>query len=98
MGYNGFIPGASHKSRIVDGHEQSIIHSEINAIGDCAKRGTSLDESTIYITHYPCINCFRSIASCGIKNVIYLDNYNNNLMVEELANDAKIIIKCLLSY
>jgi dCMP deaminase len=98
MGYNGFIPGASHKSRIVDGHEQAIIHSEINAIGDCAKRGTSLDESTIYITHYPCINCFRSIASCGIKNVIYLDNYNNNLMVEELANDAKIIIKCLLSY
>ena len=95
MGYNGFIPGAPHTSRIVNEHEQSTIHSEINAIGDCARRGTSLDESVIYITHYPCINCFRSIASCGIKEVIYLDDYNNNQIVKELANDAKITIKKL---
>lgn len=93
MGYNGFIPGAPHTSRIIDGHEQSTIHSEINAIGDCAKRGTSLDGSVIYITHYPCINCFRSIASCGIREIIYLDDYNNNLIVEELATDSNIKIK-----
>jgi dCMP deaminase len=97
MGYNGFIPGAPHTSRIIDGHEQSTIHSEINAIGDCAKRGTSLDGSVIYITHYPCINCFRSIASCGIKEIIYLDDYNNNLIVEELANDSNIKIKKLIN-
>ena len=42
MGYNGFIPGAPHISRVKDNHEQSIIHSEINAITDCAKRGASL--------------------------------------------------------
>jgi dCMP deaminase len=96
MGYNGFIPGAPHTSRIIDGHEQSTIHSEMNAIGDCAKRGTSLDESTIYITHYPCVNCFRSIASCGINKIIYLYDYNNNEIVKELADDAKIIIKKLI--
>jgi dCMP deaminase len=95
MGYNGFIPGAPHTSRIIDGHEQSTIHSEINAIGDCARRGTSLDDSKIYITHYPCINCFRSIASCGIKEIIYLDDYHNNLIVEELAVDANILIRQL---
>ena len=55
MGYNGFISGAPHTSRIIDGHEQSIVHSEMNAIADCAKRGTSTENSTIYITHYPCI-------------------------------------------
>jgi dCMP deaminase len=92
MGYNGFIPGAAHISRVQDNHEQSIIHSEINAISDCAKRGVSLDNSIIYITHYPCINCFRSIASCGITRVIYLNNYNNNPIVQELANDASIQI------
>ena len=93
MGYNGYIPGAPHISRIQDNHEQSIIHSEINAITDCAKRGVSLEGAKIYITHYPCPNCFKSIAACGIKDVYYLDDYNNNPIVEELANDSNIVIK-----
>ena len=95
MGYNGYIPGAPHISRVYDNHEQSIIHSEINAITDCARRGVSLEDSKIYVTHYPCINCFRSIAACGIKDIIYLDDYNNNPIVQELANDSKINIKKL---
>ena len=92
MGYNGYIPGAPHISRVHDNHEQSIIHSEINAITDCAKRGTSLEGSKIYVTHFPCINCFRSIAACGIKEIIYLEEYKNDQIVEELANDSGIII------
>ena len=95
MGYNGFIPGAPHISRVKDNHEQSIIHSEINAITDCAKRGTSLEGSKIYVTHFPCINCFRSIAACGIKEIIYLEEYKNDSIVEELANDSGIIISKL---
>jgi dCMP deaminase len=92
MGYNGYISGAPHVSRIVDNHEQSTIHSEINAITDCAKRGVSLDSSKIYITHFPCINCFKSIAACGIKEIIYNDDYNNNELVYELAKESSIII------
>lgn len=95
MGYNGYIPGAPHISRVQDNHEQSIIHSEINAISDCAKRGVSLEDSTIYITHYPCINCFKTIAGCGIKKIIFLDNYNNNPLVSILANDSNLIIQKL---
>ena len=95
MGYNGYIPGAPHTSRVHDNHEQSIIHSEINAIADCAKRGVSLEGAKIYITHYPCIHCFRSIAACGIKEVIYLDNYCNNQIVQELADDSGIVVKQL---
>jgi dCMP deaminase len=95
MGYNGFIPGAPHISRIKDDHEQSIIHSEVNALSDCAKRGTSLSDAKIYITHYPCINCFRSIAACGIKEIVYLHDYKNDPIVEQLANDANITIRCL---
>jgi dCMP deaminase len=92
MGYNGYIPGAPHISRVQENHEQSIVHSEINAITDCAKRGTSLDGSKIYITHYPCPNCFRAIAACGIKNVYYLEDYKNSQIVEDLASDSGIII------
>jgi len=95
MGYNGYISGASHISRVKDNHEQSIIHGEINAITDCAKRGSSLDGAKLYVTHYPCINCFRTIAACGIKEIIYLEDYNNNPIVEELAKDSDIIIRKL---
>ena len=93
MGYNGYIPGAPHISRVQDNHEQSIIHSEVNALSDCAKRGVSLEGAKIYVTHYPCPNCFKSIAACGIKEVIYLEDYNNNPIVKELVNDSSIIIK-----
>jgi dCMP deaminase len=92
MGYNGFIPGAPHISRVKEDHEQSIIHSEINAIADCAKRGTSLHGAKIYVTHYPCINCFRSIAACGIKEIVYLNDYKNDEVINDLANDAQIKI------
>jgi dCMP deaminase len=95
MGYNGFISGAPHISRVKDDHEQSIIHSEINAIADCAKRGTSLSGAKIYVTHFPCINCFRSIAACGIKEIIFLYNYKNDVLVQLLADDANIKIRQL---
>jgi len=93
MGYNGFIPGAPHISRVKEDHEQSIIHSEINALADCAKRGTSLANAKIYVTHYPCINCFRSIAACGIKEIIYLNNYKNDEIVQQLADDSQILLR-----
>jgi dCMP deaminase len=92
MGYNGFISGAPHISRVKDNHEQSIIHSEINAITDCAKRGTSLSGAKIYVTHYPCINCFRAIAASNIKEIVYLNDYNNDTIVAQLAGDAGITI------
>ena len=95
MGYNGFIPGAPHIRRVHDNHEQSIIHSEINAITDCAKRGASLDNAKIYVTHYPCINCFRSIAASNIKEIVFLNDYRNDPIVQLLATDAGIIIRQL---
>ena len=97
MGYNGFIPGAPHISRVKDNHEQSIIHSEINAITDCAKRGTSLSNAKIYVTHYPCINCFRSIAASNIKEIVFLNDYKNDETVAQLAEDASIMIRKLVS-
>jgi dCMP deaminase len=95
MGYNGYIPGAPHTSRIIANHEQSIIHSEVNAITDCARRGVSLEGSKIYVTHFPCPNCFRTIAACGLKEVVYLKDYNNSAIVNELASDSNIVIRQL---
>ena len=95
MGYNGFIAGAPHTSRLRDHHEQAIIHSEVNAVSDCARRGASLQDAAIYVTHYPCINCFRSLAACGIKRIYYYSDYNNDPLVPVLAEDAGIAVSKL---
>ena len=91
-GYNGFLPGAPHISRIRDNHEMSTIHSEINAITDCAKRGVCLEDSIIYITHYPCRSCFMAIVASGIKTIIYHSDYKNDEIVAELAKENNITI------
>jgi dCMP deaminase len=92
-GYNGFIPGAPHISRVREGREMATIHSEVNAISDAAKRGVNISGAKIYITHYPCINCFKSIVSSGINEIVYHSDYNNDNLVQELAqeNNIKII-------
>ena len=95
MGYNGFIAGCPHVSHNRDGHEQATIHSEINAICDCAKRGVTLNGAKIYITHYPCLNCFKTICSSGIVEIIYLEDYNNDELVAHVAKDANIVIRKL---
>ena len=41
-GYNGFLPGTPHDSKLRDGHEQATVHAEQNAVADAAKRGVSL--------------------------------------------------------
>ncbi len=93
MGYNGFLAGCPHNSHVIDGHEQATAHSEINAITDCAKRGVSVNLAKIYITHYPCINCFKALASSGISEIIYLNDYKNDELVQIIASESKIIIR-----
>ncbi len=93
MGYNGFLPGCKHESHIRDGHEQATIHSEMISITDCAKRGISMDKSSIYITHYPCLNCFKALCASGVTEIVYLDDYNNDPLVAKMAGEAEVKIR-----
>ena len=92
QGYNGFLPNCPHKSIIVDEHEQATVHAEQNAITDCAKRGTSCNQATAYVTHYPCINCMKILCAAGIKEIKYIDDYKNNPIVDYISNIAKVSI------
>jgi dCMP deaminase len=89
-GYNGHLPGEEHISIIVDNHEQTTVHAECNAIADCANRGVSCKDATIYVTHHPCINCFKVIVAAGIKHIKYLNDYKNDDIIYKLSNNIKI--------
>jgi dCMP deaminase len=92
QGYNGFLPGCPHDSIVRDGHEQATIHAEQNALCDCAKRGVSCDNSIAYITHYPCLICSRLLLASGIKEIRYIDDYNNDALVTYFTNQKNINI------
>ena len=91
-GYNGFLAGAAHKSCVRDGHEQATVHAEQNAISDAARRGVSVNGSTAYITHFPCINCAKILAAAGVKSVKYLHDYHNDPLVFDIFKESGIEI------
>jgi dCMP deaminase len=89
-GYNGYLPGAPHVSRLRDGHEQATVHAEQNAVADAARRGSSVEGCVAYVTHYPCVNCAKILAAAGISELKYRDDYANDPIVASLLADAGI--------
>jgi dCMP deaminase len=94
-GYNGFLPGAKHQSIVLNDHEQATVHAEQNAIADCSKRGISTDDAIAFVTHYPCLNCYKILVGSGIKEINYLNDYKNDSLVNIINEDLKIKIKKL---
>lgn len=92
QGYNGFLPGCPHVSKVRDNHEQATVHAEQNAICDCAKRGVSSEECIVYVTHYPCIICTRLLLASGIKEIKYIEDYKNDELVSYLCDQKQVSI------
>ena len=59
----------------MDGHCVRTIHAETNAIIQAALHGVSTKGATCYVTHFPCINCTKTLINAGITQIIYLNNY-----------------------
>ena len=87
-GYNGAPAGLPHcidvgcliyESRTPSGDIEEncfrTIHAEINAIAQAAKNGAWIRDAHIYITHTPCIHCFKVLINTGIKRVLYEKPY-----------------------
>lgn len=81
-GYNGSMVKDSHCDDVghlmKDGHCIRTVHSEQNLICSAAKRGISLEGSSIYITHSPCWTCFKLIVNSGIVEVVFAEPFKND--------------------
>ena len=93
QGYNGFLPGCPHISKVRNNHEQATVHAEQNALCDCAKRGVSCMDATVYVTHYPCIICCRLLLASGVKEIKYIEDYKNDELVDYFCDQANVNIK-----
>jgi dCMP deaminase len=54
-----------------------VLHAEANAITKVAKSNNSSEDSTLYVTTSPCMECAKLIIQSGIKRVVYCNRYHN---------------------
>lgn len=78
-GYNGSVHGEDHCDDVghlmVDNHCIRTVHSEVNAITQCAKFGVETNGAKVYVTHFPCLNCTKTLIQAGVDEVFYLNDY-----------------------
>ncbi|TCT27045.1 dCMP deaminase [Melghiribacillus thermohalophilus] len=96
-GYNGSVSGSVHcvdeGCYVIDGHCVRTIHAEMNALLQCAKFGVPTEGAEIYVTHFPCLHCSKSIIQSGIKAVYYAEDYNNHPYAIELFEEAGVHVE-----
>lgn len=67
-----------------------VVHAEMAAICEAARRGAPLRGATLIVTTYPCHMCAKHIIASGIGKVIYLEPYPKSL-TENLHSDSAVV-------
>lgn len=57
--------------------KNTTIHAEQNLVFYAARKGISLEGTTVYITHNPCEECAKAMAAAGVVEVVYKDFYKS---------------------
>ncbi len=95
-GYNGAPAGLPHCDEIghlmIAGHCVRTLHAEQNAIIQAALHGVSVEGSTLYVTHQPCLACAKMIINAGIRRVVYAGHYPDENAVAFL-RDAGVALE-----
>ena len=102
IGYNGMPSGWTNDCEYIiamhnDYHNDvkepilktkpEVIHAEANAIAKLAKGTESGNNSDMFLTHAPCIDCAKQIYTAGIKKVYFNQNYRDTVGID-------FLIKC----
>lgn len=67
-----------------------ILHAEMAALMDAARRGLSLEGATLFNTTFPCHMCARHIVAAGIRRVVYIEPYPKS-RAGDLHDDSLVI-------
>ena len=96
-GYNGAPKGLPHceetgclreQMNVPSGQRHELcrgVHAEQNAIIQAAVFGVSVKGATIYITNYPCSVCVKMLLNAGITEIVYDQEYKDDLAIELLS-------------
>ena len=99
-GYNGAPAGLSHctketcvrtKNNIPSGelpHICKAIHSEANIV---LQLGDGLQNSTLYCTTKPCINCLKLLMGAQVRRIVWIEDYNDAYSDQLMLEYGKIV-------
>ena len=107
-GYNGTPKGITHcdvtgclreQLKVPSGQRHELcrgLHAEQNAIIQAASHGVNISEATLYCTNSPCIICTKMLINAGIREVVYLEGYPDDLsmdMLDEAGIEVRIFTR-----
>ena len=89
-GYNGMPYGFTNICETNNVTNLEVLHAESNAIAKIAKSNQSSENSSLYVTVSPCIECSKLIIQSGITEVYFNTRYRNldgiNLLIKAKIN------------
>ncbi|MDR1005440.1 MAG: AAA family ATPase [Bacteroidales bacterium] len=80
----------THENGVTTTHCVRTVHAEQNAICQAAKRGISIEGSTLYCRMTPCRTCAMLIINCGIRRVVCEKRYHVASETEDMFRQAGI--------
>ena len=91
-GYNGTPSGFENICEDENNKTKPyVLHAEANAITKVAKSNNSSNNSTLYVTTSPCLECSKLIIQAGITRVVFTERYRLDAGIK-LLERAKIEI------
>ncbi len=88
IGYNGQPSGWDNNCEDDNNTTlPTVIHAETNMIAKLAKTEGCGENSEVFLTHSPCLNCSLLIYQSGIKKVYYATKYRSE-------DGINFLIKC----
>jgi dCMP deaminase len=69
------------------------LHAEQNAIIQAAYHGVNIQESVLYSTTQPCVQCAKMIINSGIRKIYYFVDYPDELSLELLTEAGVELIR-----
>tara|TARA_Y100000590_G_scaffold170750_1_gene195379 strand:+ start:2815 stop:3288 length:474 start_codon:yes stop_codon:yes gene_type:complete len=92
IGYNGMPSGGSNVCEEDGKSKPEVLHAEANAITKLAKSTESGQDSYMFCTYAPCIDCAKLILQSGIKEFHYEESYKNENGIEVLKKYSNVDI------
>jgi cytidine deaminase len=83
-GNNALMQGARLMNVLEFGR---MVHAEMAALADSARRGLRVQGANLYTTTFPCHICARHIVASGIRRVVYVEPYPKS-MAKDLYPDS----------
>ena len=74
---------ALRETQLMDSLEYGrVVHAEMSALTDAARKGREVNNSILYCTTFPCHMCAKHIVAAGIAKVVFLEPYPKSLVLD----------------